>query len=93
MARKKKEETKEVFKKVMITLKGCSLYGKTGDVKAITEYGFKKIYTVLIDGKEHKINARFCIPLIENCGRPKTEKPKEAEKEEPEKASFSILIE
>lgn len=66
MARRKKEMKVEKEKEIVIgdyvkiTLGGCSINGKTGEIVEIENYGYKTIYNVLIDGKKHRVNARFC---------------------------------
>lgn len=78
MARRKKEMEREIINGdyVKITLGGCSINGKTGEVIDVEKYGYKTIYNVLIDGKEHRVNARFC-QLVEKTEPEEKEEPEE----------------
>ena len=82
MARRKKEMEKEREiingDYVKITLGGCSINGKTGEIVGVENYRFKTIYNVLIDGKEHRVNACFC-QLIEKSEPEEKRKPEEVE--------------
>lgn len=80
MARRKKEMEREIINGdyVKITLAGCSINGKTGEIIGVENYGFKTIYNVLIDGKEHRVNARFC-QLVEKSEPEEKGEPEEVE--------------
>ena len=83
MAKRKKEMEREIVigDYVKITLGGCSINGKTGEVVNIEKYGFKNIYNVSIDGKEHRVNARFC-QFVEKSEPEEKGEPEEVEKPE-----------
>lgn len=62
---------KKEANRVLITLKGCLLHGRCGEVVKQERFRFATINVVEVDGGLYRVNERFCRPVEEKANTPK----------------------